>query len=231
MTPVLLRRFGRAREQVGESGIRSVDYGRLRPDGTWRLGRRRPQGRQPGDRRQDGPPGALSATKSRRRDVRRRRRARQHGCWDHLIVAPLWVAYHANLGTLLRTCDAVGACIAVPSSPHYREALARGDTLRGARRPCIHWLACGKDRWIADQRAAGWRILAVELADGATPLYLVEPARGKTVVLLGHEQEGIPDDLVEAADECVEIPMVGRGASLNVAVAGSLVLYRLAGLV
>jgi tRNA G18 (ribose-2'-O)-methylase SpoU len=28
---------------------------------------------------------------------------------------------------------------------------------------------------------------------------------------------------------CVEIPMVGKGASLNVAVAGSLVLYRLAG--
>ena len=29
----------------------------------------------------------------------------------------------------------------------------------------------------------------------------------------------------------VEIPMVGSGASLNVAVAGSLVLYRLAGLI
>jgi hypothetical protein len=29
-------------------------------------------------------------------------------------VAPLWVAYEANLGTLLRTCDAVGACMAVP---------------------------------------------------------------------------------------------------------------------
>ena len=49
-------------------------------------------------------------------------------------------------------------------------------------------------------------------------------------MLLGHEQNGIPDDLVAEADEVVEIPMVGRGASLNVAVAGSLVLYRLAGL-
>ncbi len=37
--------------------------------------------------------------------------------------------------------------------------------------------------------------------------------------------------MVESADACVEIPMVGQGASLNVAVAGSLVLYRLAGLV
>ena len=31
-------------------------------------------------------------------------------------------------------------------------------------------------------------------------------------------------------DDFVEIPMVGRGASLNVAVAGTLVLYRLASL-
>jgi tRNA G18 (ribose-2'-O)-methylase SpoU len=96
----------------------------------------------------------LSATESRSRDLRRVRRSRSHRCWDHLIVAPLWVAYKANLGTLLRTCDAVGA----------------------------------------------------------------------------YEHESIPDDLVATADECVEIPMVGGGASLNVAVAGSLVLYRLAGM-
>jgi tRNA (guanosine-2'-O-)-methyltransferase len=145
-------------------------------------------------------------------------------------VAPLWVAYRANLGTLVRTCDAVGACIAVPDTDHYRESLAVGDTLRPARRPCIHWIRQGKERWVEQQRAAGWRIVAVELADGATPLPRLEPASGPTIVLLGHEQHGIPEELVATADGCIEIPMVGRGASLNVAVAGSLVLYRLAGL-
>jgi tRNA G18 (ribose-2'-O)-methylase SpoU len=34
---------------------------------------------------------------------------------------------------------------------------------------------------------------------------------------------------MELLDVAVEIPMIGIGASLNVAVAGSLVLYRLAG--
>ena len=148
-----------------------------------------------------------------------------------MIVAPLWVAYRANLGTLLRSCDAVGACIAVPSSPHYRQALATGDTLGHDRRPCIHWFDTGKDRWLRRQRAAGWRIVAIELAEDALPLTLLEPATERTVVLLGHEHKGIPDDLVASADTCVEIPMVGQGASLNVAVAGSLVLYRLAGLI
>jgi tRNA (guanosine-2'-O-)-methyltransferase len=172
----------------------------------------------------------LSATKSRSRDLRRARRARQHSCWDHLIVAPLWVAYKANLGTLLRTCDAAGACMAVPDTPHYHEALAVGDTLMGGRRPCIHWLPRGKERWIRDQRRAGSRIVAVELAEGAIPLPRLAPADRRTVVLLGNAQHGLPDDVVAEADDCVEIPMVGRGASLNVAVAGSLVLYRLAGL-
>jgi tRNA G18 (ribose-2'-O)-methylase SpoU len=70
----------------------------------------------------------------------------------------------------------------------------------------------------------------VELAEGSVALPRLEPARERTLVLLGHEWHGIPDEQVEAADLCVEIPMVGQGASLNVAVAGSLVLYRLAGM-
>lgn len=146
------------------------------------------------------------------------------------MVAPLWVAFQANLGTLLRTCDAVGACIAVPDTPHYREALARGDTLGPGRHPCIHWVRTSKERWVEQQRADGWQIVAVELAEGAIALPRLEAAQQRTVVLLGHEWHGVPEEQVEAADTCVEIPMVGQGASLNVAVAGSLVLYRLAGL-
>jgi tRNA (guanosine-2'-O-)-methyltransferase len=172
----------------------------------------------------------LSAYKSVPSEIRRARRRGGHRCWDHLVVAPLWIAFQANLGTLLRTCDAVGACIAVPDSKHYRQALERGDTLGPRRRPCVHWIRTSKERWIERQRSQGWRILAVELADGAVSLPRLEPARSRTVILLGHEWNGIPEEQVEAADVCVEIPMVGQGASLNVAVAGSLVLYRLAGM-
>lgn len=40
----------------------------------------------------------------------------------------------------------------------------------------------------------------------------------------------IPPESLDLVDLFVEIPMLGTGASLNVAVARSLVLYRLAGL-
>ena len=116
-----------------------------------------------------------------------------------------------------------------PGHIAYHDALAIGDTL-GAHRGCVHWVAAGKARWIAEQRAASWRILAVEACDGATPLHELAPARERTAVLLGHEHRGVPDDVLAGADERLEIPMLGRGGSLNVAVAGSLVAYRLAGL-
>ena len=146
-------------------------------------------------------------------------------------MAPLWVAFQENLGTLMRTCDAVGACIAVPDTPHYRRALAKGDTLGPRRRPHIHWVKGRKESWVERQRRTGWRILAVELAEGAVALPRLGMAQQRTVVLLGHEWHGIPEEQVAGADVCVEIPMIGQGASLNVAVAGSLVLYRLAGMV
>jgi tRNA (guanosine-2'-O-)-methyltransferase len=130
-------------------------------------------------------------------------------------------------GTLLRTCDAVGACLAVPRLPWVPDALARGNTLR--RRPCIHWTGRDVIGWLAKQRAAGSWVVGVELADEAVRLADLPAARLRTVAVLGHEQSGIPPEAAELLDIAVEIPMIGTGASLNVAVAGSLVLYRLAG--
>jgi tRNA (guanosine-2'-O-)-methyltransferase len=162
-----------------------------------------------------------------RADIARQRRSRAHGCWDHLIAAPLWPVHGANLGTLLRTCDAVGACLAVPRLPWVPDALARGNTLR--RRACVHWTGRDVAGWLAAQRAAGSWIVGVELADEAVRLADLPAARQRTVAVLGHEQSGIPPEAAELLDLAVEIPMIGTGASLNVAVAGSLVLYRLAG--
>ena len=135
----------------------------------------------------------------------------------------------ANLGTLLRTCDAVGACLAVPRLPWVPEALARGNTLR--RPACVHWTGRDVCQWLRDQRSHGSRVVGVELAEEAVRLGDLPAARQRTIAVLGHEQTGIPADAVDLLDMAVEIPMVGSGASLNVAVAGSLVLYRLAGLI
>ena len=143
------------------------------------------------------------------------------------MLAPLWPLHDANLGTLLRTCDAVGACLAAPRDAWVRRAREKGNTLR--RHTCVHRVS-SPVRWIEDQRRRGSRVLAVELADEAIRLGDLPAARQRTVVLLGHERDGVPPEALALADEVVEIPMIGTGLSLNVAVAGSLVAYKLAGM-
>lgn len=59
---------------------------------------------------------------------------------------------------------------------------------------------------------------------------MLEPTRSRTVILLGHERTGVPEEAWTLIDQMVEIPMIGVGSSLNVAVPGPLVLYRLADL-
>src|SRR6266511_339229 len=100
--------------------------------------------------------------------------------------------------------------------------------LRAQRRSRAHrcW-----DHLLAAQRAQGSAIVGVELADDAVRLADLPAARKRTVVVLGNEGDGIPYEALPLLDTVVEIPMVGTGLSLNVAVAGSLVLYKLAGLV
>ncbi len=162
-----------------------------------------------------------------RRELRAARRPRPHRCWGHLVAAALWPLHGANLGTLLRTCDAVGACLAVPPFGWVDEALARGNTLR--RPSCVHRVG-NPTTWLTRERAAGSRIVGVELADESIRLAALPVADRRTVVVLGHESDGIPPEALDLLDVVVEIPMLGTGTSLNVAVAGSLVLYKLAGL-
>lgn len=94
----------------------------------------------------------------------------------------------------------------------------------------MHWVRGPRTAWLAEQRARDSTILGVELAEEAVRLADLPAARRRTVVVLGHEQTGIPAEALGLLDTVVEIPMVGTGVSLNVAVAGSLVLYRAVGL-
>ena len=47
----------------------------------------------------------------------------------------------------------------------------------------------------------------------------------KSVILLGNEKEGIPVDLIQLLNVCVEIPQTGLIRSLNVHVTGAIIVW------
>lgn len=121
-----------------------------------------------------------------------------------------------NLGTLIRSAENFGAAFVATVGRRYdREP---SDCQASWRRvPVFHYRTWGEWR---DATAFAWTPVAVELTDGATPLpAFVHPA--SAVYLLGPEDGSLSAEAMRGARKVV-IPSL---RCLNVAVAGSLVMY------
>ncbi len=139
----------------------------------------------------------------------------------------LWLAVEGarspgNLGTLLRTCLAVGArgAFVVGDVDPYDPGCVR------ATMGALHALQIARvspEELSALARRDGARIIG---ASPDTPVdYRAPSYRGPTVIALGCERRGLTPELRRACDALVRIPMVGPLDSLNLAVAGSVMLY------
>jgi tRNA (guanosine-2'-O-)-methyltransferase len=76
----------------------------------------------------------------------------------------------------------------------------------------------------AAARAEGYRLVAIELTDDATPLPEAG-LDGDVCLVVGHEDRGIPAATLASCDEVAFIPQLGRIGSLNVATATAIALY------
>ncbi|MEY2406424.1 MAG: hypothetical protein QOJ67_1919 [Acidimicrobiaceae bacterium] len=77
---------------------------------------------------------------------------------------------------------------------------------------------------VSAARAAGYQVLAVELADGAHALHEIELGPAVCLVL-GNEDHGVSATVLAEVDDTVFLPQLGRVGSLNVATAAALAIY------
>ncbi len=77
---------------------------------------------------------------------------------------------------------------------------------------------------VGELKARGVQIVALERTERSVD-YVAARYQAPLCVILGHERTGIADPLLDLADLIVEIPMHGRGASLNVATAFGIWVY------
>ena len=143
-------------------------------------------------------------------------------------AAPLWIVAQAlrdpgNLGTILRTGDAVGAgglilvdeCVDPFSVEAVRASMGALFTQRIAAAPWGEFLA-----WL---RAGPGQLIGTSLradADYQEPRY-AKPA----FILVGNEAQGLPAGYEEECDLLVRMPMLGKADSLNAAVATAVMAY------
>ena len=143
-------------------------------------------------------------------------------------TAPIWLVAErlrdpGNLGTILRTGDAVGAgalilvgeCVDPFSVEAVRASMGALFTVpivRTGWAPFVDWLRGGPGQLVGlslqteyDYREAAY----------AAPTFL----------LTGNEAQGLPDEYENACDLLVKLPMLGKADSLNAAVATAVMAY------
>ena len=144
-----------------------------------------------------------------------------------LVVLLQSIEYPANVGSIFRAADGAGVNELIltgitPTPPHPTiEKVGRFKSLR------IPWrYEQDPADPIRDLKANGYQIVAVELAESAVPYYQQQYAP-KTCLVVGHEDHGVTKATLAACDTAVFLPMYGKGRSLNVHVALSIVLYHI----
>src|SRR5690625_3865309 len=146
----------------------------------------------------------------------------------------LWVALEevrdpGNLGTILRSADAVGAggvlLLGDSCDPYSLEAVraSMGSVFTVPFALCrleelVQWCHAGSGRLIGTSLQSQRQLDAMGMASGR-PI----------VLLMGGEQSGLSKDAMAACHELVRIPMRGAAQSLNLAVATGVMLYSLWG--
>lgn len=129
-----------------------------------------------------------------------------------------------NLGALVRSAEAFAASGVIASglstSPLSWKAL-RGSMGSALRLPVAS--VVDTETLVADARAARLQLVAAVPRGGVDPETV--DWRQPTAILLGGEGSGLPHGLVEAADIAVTIPMASPVESLNVGIAGALLLH------
>lgn len=133
-----------------------------------------------------------------------------------------------NVGAFFRTADGAGVQRVyltgiTPTPPH----------------PQIDKVALGAEKYLPFEKvkqtarlikklkAEGYQIVALEQSFQSVS-YDQPDFREKVALVVGNEVKGLPKRILSLADLTVEIPMYGRKESLNVAVAGGIIMFQIA---
>jgi RNA methyltransferase, TrmH family len=134
-----------------------------------------------------------------------------------------------NLGALVRTAAYLGVTHIIladaPESARPNDAAYR--VAEGGMEQVTVWAAGDLARVIGDLRAAGYAVFAAATR-GGSPESAV-PSNRPAALVMGNEEHGIAPKVAAACSQAVTIPGTGTVESLNVSVAGAILMWELFG--
>ncbi|KAK7816150.1 hypothetical protein U0070_023633, partial [Myodes glareolus] len=145
---------------------------------------------------------------------------------SRLIVVASLIDKPTNLGGLCRTCEVFGAAALVVGSLQCVSDRQFQHLSVSAEQwlPLLEVRPAQLTDYLQQKKAEGYTVVGVEQTAQSSDLAQFRFPE-KSLLLLGNEREGIPADLIQQLDVCVEIPQQGIIRSLNVHVSGALLIW------
>lgn len=134
-----------------------------------------------------------------------------------------------NVGSIFRTCDAFSVesiwLCGITACPPNKEI---AKTALGATESVVWNYAKETAEAVKQLKAQGYRIYAVEQVDTSIALNKLNiNKKDKIAIILGNEVFGVSDEVLPLCDGAIEIPQTGTKHSLNVTIAGGIVIWEL----
>jgi len=134
-----------------------------------------------------------------------------------------------NVGSVFRTCDAMGIqsiyLCGITATPPNREITK---TAIGAT-DAVDWSYFKSTREALQQlQNDDYEIIAIEQTDESVELLSFTPQKDRLAIILGNEVSGVDHEIFDLVDGAIEIAQYGTKHSLNVAVCGGIVIHHLA---
>ena len=132
-----------------------------------------------------------------------------------------------NVGSIFRTCDAFSVerllLCGITACPPHKEITK---TALGATES-VDWAHYETTlEAVTELKQQGYKVLAVEQVDTSVMLDRMEACGDeKTAIVLGNEVFGVDDEVLALCDSAIEIPQNGTKHSLNVSIAGGIVIW------
>jgi TrmH family RNA methyltransferase len=143
---------------------------------------------------------------------------------SQVVLALDGISDPGNVGTLIRTADAFGVAavlLSLDTVELYNPKVIRSTIGSVFHLPVFDEI--NLEETIPQMKKTGFRILGTHVTQGKSADQ-VRPSR-KACLLIGSEAQGLSHRLIESSDEMIHIPSPGKAESLNVAVAGGILLY------
>ncbi|OGC35180.1 hypothetical protein A2311_03110 [candidate division WOR-1 bacterium RIFOXYB2_FULL_48_7] len=144
------------------------------------------------------------------------------GHW--LLIYCLGIQDPGNLGTIIRSADALGAggiILSKGTVDLYNPKVVRATQGSLFHLPLV--IVENDSQALAALKNHQVKILAATLRN-AKDITAID-LRPSVAIVLGNEGAGLPDEIVTLADEKIKIPMPGGAESLNVGMAATVMLY------